>query len=398
MQILAEDRPDEDYLLRRRFLDGIQASILSNRLNVGEATVYRRQRQALRHLAEVIQKMEAEVRAGQHAELEKFLPPPTYDRLFGVTTHLEHLQNILTPLHPPWLIALDGIGGIGKTSLANALARRLLYDFTFRHLAWVSARQEEFLPFFGLRKLDRPALSKERLIDALLEQLAESQPIPSLPQERLHLLKNLLKRQPHLVIIDNLETVADYREILPLLRHLANPSKFLLTTRHSLSAHTDILSLTLPELPLPEAAALLRHLQARQGVAPSLTDEQTEAIYSIAGGNPLALKLIAGQMATLPLPQILRNLREGEGRKIEELYTFIYRQSWQLLSLTARRVLLTMPLFSAQGASFEQLAQGSDVPPVALGDALEELALLSLVEVGGNLEHRRYRIHRLTET
>ncbi|NIP25291.1 MAG: hypothetical protein GWN55_14600 [Phycisphaerae bacterium] len=33
-----------------------------------------------------------------------------------------------------------------------------------------------------------------------------------------------------------------------------------------------------------------------------------------------------------------------------------------------------------------------------MSQALDELVALSLVEVGGELERRRYRIHRLTET
>jgi len=327
------------------------------------------------------------------------LPPFLEERLFGIDELRQTLHHHLSRPDGGWIIALDGIGGIGKTTLANVVTRQILQEEVFCSLAWVNAKQEEFFPSLGLRKYDRPALNEEMLIDALLEQLAEGHPLPLVPQERFRLLREILKQQPHLVVIDNLETVADYQSLLPLLRRLANPGKFLLTTRYSLAAHTDILNLTLRELPSKEAFALLRHLRGRQGFAPtSLTTEQLQSIYDVVGGNPLALKLIAGQMATLPLSQILGNLKEGESKKVEDLYTFIYWQSWQLLSHTARQVLLTMPLFSIQGVSFERLAQGSEVTPAALGDALEELALLSLVEVGGNVEHRRYRIHRLTET
>ncbi|RMD58859.1 XRE family transcriptional regulator, partial [Candidatus Parcubacteria bacterium] len=89
------------------------------------------------------------------------LPPFGEERLFGVENLQQALSHHLSQPDGGWIIALEGIGGIGKTTLACIATRQALQEEVFCHLAWVSARQEEFLPFFGLRKLDRPALSKE---------------------------------------------------------------------------------------------------------------------------------------------------------------------------------------------------------------------------------------------
>ena len=114
------------------------------------------------------------------------------------------------------------------------------------------------------------------------------------------------------------------------------------------------------------------------------------------GGNPLALKLVAGQASLLPLPQVLATLKQCPGAESDSLYTYIYWQSWQLLSQAARQLLLVMPL--AQNSVIDHLLALSQLEPAALNKAIKELMQLSLLQITGNLESPRYAIHRLTET
>jgi hypothetical protein len=124
---------------------------------------------------------------------------------------------------------------------------------------------------------------------------------------------------------------------------------------------------------------------------------QLDGIYQVVGGNPLALKLVVGQIAILPLPQALANLQQAQGKKIDELYTYIYWQAWRALTVSGQQVLLAMPL--AQDGDLAQLSALTGLDPGELGEALERLVTLSLVEVGGaDLVEPCYRIHRLTET
>jgi hypothetical protein len=154
----------------------------------------------------------------------------------------------------------------------------------------------------------------------------------------------------------------------------------------------------LPELSQDDTLAFLRQeAQVRRLDALSqATDRQLHSIFEVVGGNPLALKLVVGQIASLPLSQVLDNLREARGKKIEELYNFIYWQAWAALDNDGRQALLSMPL--AQNGAIDQLIAVSELEPDDLAQALEQLVSFSLVDVGGDLEQRRYRIHRLTET
>jgi hypothetical protein len=127
-------------------------------------------------------------------------------------------------------------------------------------------------------------------------------------------------------------------------------------------------------------------------------DESLSQVHEVAGGNPLALKLLIGQMHTLSLPRIVDDLRQARGRRVEELYRFIYWRSWQLLDDQGRRVLALMPLVAESGGGLDQIAALSELDDQEMTAALNQLVALSLVNVRGTLEARRYSIHRLTET
>lgn len=317
--------------------------------------------------------------------------------LFGASQAQRRLRPVLQQHTAPWLVAIDGIGGIGKTSLAKLLASDLMKTDRFQDLAWVSAKQEEFEPGFGLQLVQKAALTLDTLVDELLKQLKE-EPHPASPEEKRVVLADLLAQQPYLIVIDNLETMVDSETLLPFLRRCLNPTKFLLTSRRSLRDHADVFCLTLNQLSQVDTLALLRHEAEMRGISAlaNASEAQLETIYQVVGGNPLALKLVVGQINVLPLPTVLENLTLAHGKPVDELYTYIYWQAWQALDKSSRAALLVMPL--AQGGGLEQLRAVSELEPEALDQALAHLTALSLVEVSGNLEERRYYIHRLTET
>jgi len=324
------------------------------------------------------------------------LPPETH--LFGIQENLDILLERLTAAGAPWLVSIEGMGGIGKTALANAVIRRAELAGRFQGVAWVSAKQRAYFPGLGWQDEAAPALTVETLVGALLEQLGQGIPLAQSLQEKKIALTCLLKQTPYLVVIDNLETVVDYQALVPLLLELANPGKILLTSRHSLCVYPDIFCLTLAALNQADTFELIRyeaHLRGQTALV-NATEAQLAGIYEVVGGNPLALKLVVGQTAFLPLSQVLDNLKTARGKSITDLYTFIYWQAWHILEDASQQTLLVMPM--AQEGTLPQLLTLSRLEPAKLHQALAQLITLSLVQVKGDLEERRYFIHRLTET
>jgi len=106
-------------VLRSRFADDDTLMAVAHRLNVSEHTVSRLQRSAINHLAEILFEREMAAREEQIQAIESRFPPPSYTNLFGLSDATEQLLEIVTSVERPRVVAIVGIGGIGKTALAD---------------------------------------------------------------------------------------------------------------------------------------------------------------------------------------------------------------------------------------------------------------------------------------
>jgi hypothetical protein len=213
-------------------------------------------------------------------------------------------------------------------------------------------------------------------------------------------LRQELKKRPHLIVIDNLEDEETTALILKQVQEFTEPSKFLITSRARPTYSPAVHFLSLEELPLADASDLLRHHAKTIGLneLSQSNGDEIEAVYALTGGNPLALKLVVSLAAVLPFPQILDDLTKNHAGPIEEMYRFIYLESWRLLSAEAQALLQAMPLVAGAGAKPEQMLAISQLSSDDFWPAVTELVARSLLEVRGTIHERRYGIHRLTDT
>jgi hypothetical protein len=291
--------------------------------------------------------------------------------------------------------------------LANATVRRALQQRLFTDIGWVTARQQRLNVGGLIMAPPRPALTAETLVEALAQQLLPQAlyRAQSTHEQRLAALHRQLKELPHLIVIDNLETVLDLDLLLPIVQELANPTKFLLTTREALYGTPNVYHFHVAELSAPDALTLIRQEIAVSNLAAlaACTDAELQAIVEVVGGNPLALRLVVGQAHIHALPAILAQLRtakltSGQGTPAENLYTYIYRHAWQSLTEIERTVLLIMPLVNPDGEELPFIAAVGNKPVETVSDTLNRLVTLSLIDVKAAGNHPRYRIHGLTRT
>jgi hypothetical protein len=326
------------------------------------------------------------------AVLEERLEKSTYTKLIGVEGHLDSLLRILASPDPPWLISIEGYGGLGKTSLAHVLSRRVIHERLFDDFGWVSVRQYVFDLRDGIKPVGLPtALTLESLVEKLVAQLMPDTPRSDtlFAQESQAILKMRLKQIPHLIVIDNLETVEDIEVLLPTLRELANPTKFLLTSRESLYHESGIYHFPLPELSETDTLRLIRYETELHNLThlKQASDDDLKKIFGIVGGNPLAIRLVVGQTHEFALDVILEDLAQAQGQTVEELYTFIYRRSWDALDEPTRALFLAMPLIEL-----------SELDAITARNSLKQLIDLNLINSFGDHKERYYSIHNLTRT
>jgi hypothetical protein len=397
LEVLRMRAPSAEDLLRQRFEHLRDVLDLAHALNITESSIYYRQRVAVNSLTEIIVGLEEKASSDWQERMEARLELPTYTTLVGVEQSYKTIFEVLSDETAQFIVSIDGLGGLGKTALADKVARVLIHTTHFDEIAWVTAKQTH-LSTLGRLKVEsgRPALTFPLLIDRLAEQFELNQDgRPRLEQQRL--VKQFLQQRRCLVVIDNLETMADYDVLLPELKRWQRPSKFLLTSRLRLLDELDVFSFSLQELARPAAIELMRLEAGRTNFMALLQASEGELsqIYDVVGGNPMAIKLVVGQARFYSLPQVLQ--RFSSQQQQEDLFQYIYLEAWESLSDAGKTVLLTLTEAGESGFNFEHLHAVSGLPEEEVQQALEKLIILSLVDLGGSLMERRYRLHRLTE-
>lgn len=392
-----EEQDSETYnILLLRFVEKYSVIAVSQTLNLSQDQVKRRQRKGIQELSELILSREREVRKLKITNFEDNLAPKTYSKLFGIEETKEKLRVQLLSSESPWVISLTGIGGIGKTSLANETVREVIKEFHYENIVWVNVDRKSANPMLS----SDPAHLYDRIIceisSIIQPHISNNSPV----KERSIAIRQMLKGIPCLIIIDNLEMTSDTSYLLSNLNDLANPSRFLLTSRNKYPQHSGISSFNLQELELEIAIEFIKHYSSELGLLSlaSSSVKQLQNIYQLVGGNPLALKLVVSMAAVRSMTDILEDLISVRTKEIEQLYLHIFQQSWKILGNSAKILLSIMPLAADSGITSHQMASLSELSQDEIWPAIQELVSLSLLEVYGDAWERRYGIHQLLET
>ena len=229
---------------------------------------------------------------------------------FGRTDELAELERWLLA-DQCRLVAVLGMGGIGKTALAVKLAQQVAYSFDC--VMWRSLRNAP--PLEDLLRDWLPIVAQQPNI-----------PPPHSVDQGLTLLIKLLQERRCLLVLDNLETLFQegllggryrqgYEEYATLIRHVAGSthrSCLLLTCRELLpdleiftGRQTPVRVFRLGSLTLSASQQLLQE----KGIFGDLAT--WSELVQRYGGNPLALKIVAETIHELFGGDITAFLAEG---------------------------------------------------------------------------------------
>ena len=374
-------------------------SILEEVLPISPRHYRRRVQTGLNRLTDLLRRAEMDAHHQYQTEhRRRHLPPPDYLTLFGADDQLQRLTDLLTTPDAFTFVSVEGLGGIGKTSLARAVAHQLAGYGHWQDILWISAKQQWLGEQGDLHSITSPARTLDDIVTSLADQLGQQHLAGLDTSDKLARLMPLLKSTPYLIIIDNLETVADVDVLLPALQPLAGDTRFLLTSRQSVGRYPFVQTIPVPELGLADSQALVESELQRRGKPVTIDHHMMNRLYQFIGGLPLALKLMAAQLSRRSLDEVLEQLQMAKTNTPYGLYTFIYRQTWELLGDPARLLLLSALDIAPDGDTMSWLRRMSDLPDVDFDKALDQLIDFSLIEVGGMLGNRVYRLHRLTVT
>jgi tetratricopeptide (TPR) repeat protein len=327
-------------------------------------------------------------------QIRQNLPARSCNTFVGREEEITRLLELLSPTHPAHLISVDGIGGVGKTTLVLEAAYRCLQASqnheaflgmpTFDTIIFTSAKQSYLMPF-GLL----PSLAPKRTLQDIFHQIArilDELDITGVSfEEQLDLIKEALSCQRTLLIVDNLETVENQQDILAFLHELPPTVKAIITTREQIL----FVPVRLTSMPESDGLCLIKHEAQEKGV--SLSDQDSQILYKSTGGIPVAITYSIGQLANgYPMKEVLGKISEPRG----DVARFCFETSVNpLIGKSAHKLLMALALFPI--APLQDALIQVAVPEVnacATNADLARLRSLSLVRQDNN----RYSMLPLT--
>ncbi|MET7424927.1 BTAD domain-containing putative transcriptional regulator [Dactylosporangium sp. NPDC005555] len=183
----------------------------------------------------------------------------------------------------PVVVCVDGMAGVGKTSLAVHVAHRVAGSYPDGRL------------FLDLRAhSDRPPLLPHDALGLLLGHLGvEPARIPADPDERVARWRSELADRRVLVVLDN---AADTAQVQPLLPG-ASASLVIVTSRRRIAGLDAVHPVSLDVLSPAEARRLITAVVGARAVADPAATAQ---VADLCGYLPLALRLAAARLAHRP--------------------------------------------------------------------------------------------------
>ncbi len=315
------------------------------------------------------------------------IPPlMTREQLFvGRRQELVKVARGLDPKGDGRVTLLHGEGGMGKTAIAIEAVHR--WGKWFDTLIGLSARDvaapREIVEHIVGRARVAGISDQAEFLIALGRALGLEMHGDELPKDALEpILVRLAARRRVLLVLDNLETLADAPYVLELLAKLPANARALVTSRRTLNVNEFVVPVR--QMLPADAVQLLAASAAQKGLA--LTNAQATELYRGTGGHPMTMRLVIAQVTSgrATLDAALDDLRQAKG----EVFDYVFGRSLELAGERARRVFALASLF-APWARRDALHAASGLPQGDFGDALAWTIALSLVESYANGEMLR---------
>lgn len=326
------------------------------------------------------------------------LPPPLYKKFIG---RIESQEEILQVLQGKGrILAVTGLGGIGKTALARAIADLAQQQGMFEHIVWMTAKTDLFN--LSQIQLDQDTSWRFGMFEDVLNQIGrqcgrgEIFRLP--PEEKRKAVAALLRQKRILVVLDNLDTVTESEQLVQDLSQILGQSNLMLTSRYEVK-QWQVHPYKVVGLPKDDSAVFLRaEWEDRRQPQSALSDADLEKIWQKTGGAPLAMKLVIPQIARTTLDHVLDMLERASLQEDDyAFYKFIYWRAWELLDENSRFVLVYLSVFPpVTGGPGDILEKMSKLPQEQLWQAVDQLVSLSLVDKTYQFEKTIFSLHHLT--
>ncbi|MFG2890689.1 BTAD domain-containing putative transcriptional regulator [Streptomyces sp. NPDC048248] len=292
------------------------------------------------------------------------------------------------PEGAPTVLALDGMGGGGKTALAIRAAHELAEQYPDGSL---------FIDLHGFTPGQTPLSAFHAQGDLLAAAGIPSDEIPTVPAGRAARWQSYMRGRHMLLVLDNAAASEQVRALIPG----SSDSLVLITSRPRLTGLDGVEWLSVGALPELDSHQLLRNTLGAERVEREM--DAARELLRLCGGLPLAVRIAAARLANRPhwtVQRLVERLRDHD-RRLDELTSegrgvagalLLSYQSMPHDQRTAFRLLGHHP---GRYLDAEEAAALLDTDVLTAEDVLEELVDVRLLEAR---EPGVYALHDLVRS
>ena len=332
------------------------------------------EKEAIARYTKQIDGLTAGTKAIEKSNILASLPRRPY--FVGREGEINAILQSVQPNSRTFIIGIEGIGGVGKSTLATEVSYRCIENDLFESVIWISAK-ESILTLHGIE----PVIPEAKTLADILITIGSCLGHPTIGnlsiQDQIKRAYNLLARQTTLLVLDNFESLSkgEQRDIIDFLRRSPITLKVAITSRERVSEGQII---RLQGLSYEESNALLEWDAQQKNI--HLTQDQNKYLVELTGGLPLALLWVQGQIAVLgySVTQVLDKLSLDTDIPILQ---YCFNHSWNLLRHSNEKKLLFVLALQPEPVSRVALKEITGIEDADHFDiAISDLLQLSLID------------------
>jgi hypothetical protein len=269
-----------------------------------------------------------------YPELARRVHPTFPAKLFGRSIDLDRVLEGMQ--HAP-ICVIDSVAGNGKTALAWYAAKRAVKSGLVRYFEWTTDKRVMINSQGKPTSTGEKPLDFNRIMRSMAVRFNWHDVATAQDNELEGLCADRLQRGLYLLVIDNLETMSQYEEVVERLHILLHPigdrspqmSRGLITSRVHV-AHQGCSRVEIEGLDLQATEELIQYNESTlfsQRIDP-LTSLQRKTLWEATAGNPLFLNIALSRYKTYPqrFDEIIDHLRAGNNffNAFENLFGVLY--------------------------------------------------------------------------
>jgi hypothetical protein len=267
---------------------------------------------------------------------------PDFTHFVGRQELLTRIYRGLQTRHP--VVALDGMGGVGKTATAIQVVRQIYDEQTKLFIVSLSAKTRVWHGLVGSRRAGFSGLTEFlRETASVLGIEHQNRDAAALKQQIIDTITDV----DGLFFIDNVEDVDDPDLLTFLSMEIPAPVKVLVTSR--IDKGLGALTVSVPQMTTEEARQLLMEELRYRGYTTALREEEEiDELLRATGGVPLALKWAADIATnTGSLHEAVGRLH-GKNLDKRQFLRFCFATMYDFLSPLATQVAKLCPYLGAE--------------------------------------------------